>query len=267
MMIRVCLLLLITFKLEAQVFYASPQMGMGNVGIGNKGLYSLGINPAGISSMKSLAVGIAYQNHYLIPDIQSQAFYMAIPVSSSTYLGLSANSYGLKGVSNLLTLRTVYARKFGKSISAAVAGNYHRYYVKNYESSQKGSLDIGFQYQISDEVTIGVLGRNMTYTSYDDAVSQSIPTEYAVGATYQLSKEVLIATDMYYDTYKKLNYHAGLEYALQQKIKVRGGLASQPLQYFTGVGLVWKKLDVDVALSFHPNLGTSPQLALMYVFE
>ncbi|NGF55010.1 conjugal transfer protein TraF [Parapedobacter sp. SGR-10] len=258
--------LLFALNLHAQTFNAAPFLGMGNTGLGQTAVYSISNNPTGIASLDEVQVAAAYQYHFLSSEIRTQAVYFAMPLSETHTLALGANNHGLQGVSSLLTLRGAYARCFGQSFSAGISVNYHRYYVKNYDSDHTVSLDLGFQYAIDERLILGALARNVSRASYRDDVLQYVPTEYGMGFCYTLVEGLRIASDVYYDPHTKFDYRGGIEYGIDSRIFLRGGAASHPLQYFAGAGIVWKNIRADMASSFHPRLGTSPQLALAYGF-
>ncbi|NGM60341.1 DNA-binding protein [Sphingobacterium sp. SGG-5] len=266
MLFKTILLLLFSLKASAQVFNAAPFLAMGNTGLAQGSLYSISNNPAGVASLESMAFGVAYQNHFFSSEIQSQAVFAALPFASSSTLAFGMNSYGLQGVANLLTLRGSYAKQFGRHFSSGISVNSHRYYVTNYENDNTLSLDLGFQYYANDDITIGALARNVTKAQHEDVVPAYIPVEFGIGFYYKLSTALRIAYDMYYGLYTSLDYRGGIEYAVDSRVVVRGGVASHPTQYFGGVGLVLNKLHVDIASAFHPRLGTSPQLAIAYDF-
>src|SRR5690606_24280455 len=205
----------------------------------------------GIALLENMQFGIASQSHFFSSEIQSQALFIACPLASSHVVAFSVNSYGIKKVSNLLTLRGVYTKRFGHLVSGAISVNGHRYHVTNYQDDKTFSLDLGFQYYVSDYITVGAFTRNVTKSKYQDNILQYIPAEFGIGFCYVLSRELRLACDTYYDKYKALDCRGGVEYAVDAKIFIRGGIATLPMQYFGGVGLTLDKLHVDIASSFH----------------
>jgi hypothetical protein len=239
---------------------------MGNSGIAYQSLYSISNNPAGIVGLQQCQIGAAYQSHFLTTEIQSQAAYAALPLASSHAIGFGVNSYGLKDVSNFLTIRGIYGKRFGSTFATAIGVNYHRFYVRNYHNEQTASLDLGFQYYASDKLAFGLLARNVTLSVFMDDTPQYIAKEFAVGFCYSLSGQLQISSDLYYDIHEYFNFRSGLAYWFDPRLCVRAGAASDPTQYFGGVGFLIKKIQIDMASSFHPRLGSSLQLALSYGF-
>lgn len=263
---RVLLQLLLCVTLNAQTFNAAPYLAMGNTGIAQESVFSIANNPAGISRVTKPHLGLAYQSHFLSTEVQSQAVFAVLPFASSHAVGLSVNRYGLKEVSTSLTLRAAYTKCFGNSISTSVSVNYHRYYVRNYHNDQTISLDLGFQYYWGENLIIGALARNATSAMFQDETLEYIPEEYALGFSYQLSEQLQVSSDIYYDIREHLNFRGGFAFWFDPRLVIRGGAASRPTQYFVGVGLLVQQIQFDIASSFHPRLGTSPQLAVSYGF-
>jgi hypothetical protein len=104
---------------------------------------------------------------------------------------------------------------------------------------------------MSEQVNIGFLFRNTTFSKFKDDTEQYLPTEIAAGFLYKISKEISVAGDTYYEFEDGFNIRAGLEYSIANVVNLRGGVASNQF---------------DVLSSFHTRLGTSPQFALAYAF-
>src|SRR5690606_6335847 len=239
---------------------------MGNTGIATESIYSLTSNPAGIGSLTDVYLAIACQPHFMTKELRTQDMYLGLPIKNVGALGLSIRNYGIQSVSSFLTASVSYARSFGGIFSTSVTANYHRYYVKNYINDNSFSLDLGALIRMSEQVNIGFLFRNTTFSKIKDDTEQYLPTEIAAGFLYKISKEISVAGDTYYEFEDGFNIRAGLEYSIANVVNLRGGVASNPMQYFGGIGLRWNKFQFDVLSSFHTRLGTSPQFALAYAF-
>ena len=119
---------------------------------------------------------------------------------------------------------------------------------------------------MSEQVHVGFLFRNTTFSKFKDDTEQYFPTEIAGGFLYKISKEIAVAGDTYYEIDDGFNIRAGLDYSIADVVILRAGVASNPMQYFGGIGLRWNKFQFDVSSSFHSRLGTSPQFTLAYAF-
>ena len=72
------------------------------------------------------------------------------------------------------------------------------------------------------------------------------------------------------DVRKLLNYpvdfSTGIEYNLMRWVSLRGGVSINPFKQYTGIGITYNKIQLDIAVTSHPTLGFSPQIALTYEF-
>lgn len=252
--------------LYGQTFNAAPFQAIGNTGIALTSIYSITNNPAGLTGLQNMEVAIAYQPNFVSSEISTQAMYIAIPIKIKNVFGIGMHRYGLATVSSLLTISTAYARSFGDIFSSSVSINYHSFSVKNYGRDQTFSVDLGIQFSVLEELTIGAIFRNISTEMFVDDIEQYIPKEIGLGAKYIISGAIFLSSDVYYDAVQQLNLRGGVSYSIDKLILLRAGASSGPFQYFAGIGLAVNKFSIDCSSSFHPRLGTSPQLALAYVF-
>lgn len=266
-MIRlVIIIVLLPFKLSAQRFSTASFLGTGNSGLGKQSIYCVGSNPAGITALPTLTIASIYEQHFLSTEIESQTAFFSVPLTKTAFFAGGLSRYGIAKVSNVVGLKAVYAKQFGGRISAAVALNYHRFYVIHYEDDYTYSADLGFQYKFSGALCVGVLIRNVTMSAFNDDVEQWIPAEVGIGANYIVSPELSLALDTYYDIYTELNVKTGIQYEIDRLVKFQVGLNLIPLQYFAGIDLSVSAFHINIASSFHSRLGVSPQLAISYAF-
>ncbi len=62
-------------------------------------------------------------------------------------------------------------------------------------------------------------------------------------------------------------FKAGAEYKIADALHLRGGVATNPAQYFMGAGINLKDLKIDFAASYHQVLGVTPAISLNYLFR
>lgn len=264
-LLEIIALSLLSLKLSAQSFNAAPNLAKGNTGIAHEGIYNLATNPAGIASISGAVVAMAYQQHYMTADLSSQALFATMPFMNAGFVGIHVRQYGIRDVSSLWTSGITYTRAFGEKFRTSFTANWHNYMVRQYISEHNFSADLGFQY-LFDQFIVGTHFRNISKASYSREIDQRIPQELTVGMVYHLSREIDVSIDFAHDTFGHSEVRSGLEYQFDRRLMVRGGATSNPWQYFAGAGLLIKKLQMDIASSFHPRLGSSPQLALSYAF-
>lgn len=253
-------------ELSAQTFHAAPFQGMGSTSLAHESLYSITANPAGLAQIGATGVAIAYQPHFMTKDLRTQAAYLGVPIANFGAFGFGIRNYGITQVSSFVTSNLVYARSFGGIFSTSLSANYHSFHVANYVNDHIFSLDLGALIKFGEWVNVGLLFRNATLSKFKDDTEQYLPTEFGAGFLYKISKELVLSADGYYEFEEGINIKSGLSYSIAETVILRAGAASNPMQYFGGIGLKWHKFQFDVSSAFHHRLGTSPQIALAYVF-
>ena len=250
--------------------YAQQNQGprltaMGINGSAVKDLWSLEANPSGITDLKSSTIAINYSKYLFDSELSKQAIAFAIPFKNN-YFGASFQRYGISEY-NEIKAGVALAKKFGSSLSIALKANYHQIKISNYGATTGFSVEVGAMYEYNDWLTFGVSANNPSLQKYSSKIVQtSIPTVIQIGAAYKASNKILIATTASKDLDKSVNVGLGLEYKLIEIISLRAGLTAKPFKQYSGFGLNYKKLMMDVAVESDPQLGYTPQIALAYAF-
>jgi hypothetical protein len=68
------------------------------------------------------------------------------------------------------------------------------------------------------------------------------------------------------DLVNKPLMRVAVEYFPLDFLYIRAGVSTNPSLNAAGFGLRWKKIRLDMAASFHPQLGYTPHLGLLYSF-
>jgi len=238
---------------------------MGNTGTALQGIYSLTANPAGLVGLECPVINLGYQYHFLTADISSQTALLGLPTKLGVF-GLAVHRYGLHGAYDDTKAGLSFAKRFGPRFSVGLSTSYHQLFIPAYLHATALSVDMGLQYRFEHGPTIGFQYVNIGEVDYGDEVSGDIPTFLRIGASYPLG-QVVITADGVYRLVHSLGGRMGLEYSVGDLLCLRGGLGVNPLQQHVGFGIHWQRLVFDVAATFHPRLGTSPQIGVSYVFD
>lgn len=263
---RVLLIMLLPLSVYGQNLNPAPFLAMGNTGVSQRGIYSLAKNPAGMI-LPSLSLATAYQNHFVGSQIQTLGLFAASPIFSSSAVGVKVISYGLPELVKFNAFGVSYVKRIGPHLSSSLTFNHHRYFVRGQVSDKAYSADLGFQWIVLESLVLGVHYRNITAAHFIEYVDQSIPQELQLGFLYNLSSDLAFSCDVSRDGISDLTQvNMGASYAPSRKVFFSGGVSTSPQQYYAGIGLVFDAFRMDLASSFHPRLGSSPQVSICYAF-
>ena len=260
------LILIISVKVcTGQTNFGPRLTAMGNNGAAVKDVWGAEANPAGITDLKNATIALNYAKYLFDSELSRQAIAFVLPMQNN-YLGFNFQRYGISEYNEIKTGLTL-AKKFGEKLSIALKGNYHQIKISNYGASTGFSVDVGAIYNFNEILTFGASISNPSLQKYSTkSIANAIPTVINIGAAYQASNKLLIATTISKDLKQILDVAIGIDYKLIEILSLRGGLTAKPFKQYVGFGINYKKLMMDMALGSDPHLGFSPQIALAYAF-
>jgi len=244
----------------------SRSNALGNASVTLSDVWSTSHNQAGLGFMKNISTGVYYENRFLLNAISLKAAAFAIPVKAGCF-GLSFSNFGYS-LYNENKIGLAFGKAFGENISAGVQLDYVNAKIgENYGSKSSFVAEIGLQFRMIKNLTIGTHVYNITRAKFADYNNEKIPTIMRVGIDYKFSEQVFVAVEMEKDIDHKAVFKAGMEYHVLEVLYIRAGISTNPTLSCFGFGLKIKNFKVDASSSFHSVLGFSPQIGLSYDFN
>lgn len=259
------ILLLITAVLSAGNDYLNPggrAAGLGSASVMHRDVYSVFSNPAGLMGLQHIGIGLAAQNRFLITDLSLYNLAIGIPTKSGNF-GVGMYYFGGEFL-NEKEGRLAYARNFFEGLSAGIALNFHQLSTAEFGSATLFSFDLGFNYAITDKINAAAHVYNPLRQKMSENDIDYWPTIIRFGLSYKPSDKAGVYAEFEKNIDFKTIIKTGIEYKPIEKFALRAGYSSNPNLFSAGIGLVLKTIDVDIAGSFHPDLGYSPYLSFTY---
>ena len=265
MVIRILFFILLAVEVNAQVNTGARFTGMGNTGSTLNDAYSLLSNPAGIARLQNPTLALSFENHFIGTDVRTESALAVVP-TKILVAGAYVHNYGIPQVYSDLTTGVSLARLFGSALAMGLTVNYHQLKVTNYGENKSISIDFGAQYYFTERWTMGAHFKNPKNTANGNDLYKNTNTQVVLGNSYRFSTEILMSMDMKYILEQGLDGSLGMEYAIVEWLKLRGGISLHHFQKYAGFGVGYKDFIFDMATVFHPRLGISPQIGLKYEF-
>ncbi|HOI31648.1 MAG TPA: hypothetical protein PLC47_02690 [Bacteroidales bacterium] len=239
--------------------------GMGNASVALSDFWSIHNNPAGIASQKNIAVGIAYQNRFMMQALSLQSAGIVAPTKIGV-LGLSFNQFGYS-LYKEQKLGLAYARDFGKVLRIGLQLDYFSTSFSDaYEKFQAISFELGVQYDVNEKLTAGAYLFNPGKVRLSEYTDERLPVILRFGLAYQFSDQLVGTAEIEKDFDREASIRAGLEYYVLKKFFVRAGINTQPGIFTFGTGFDLGPVRIDLAGNLHHVLGTSIQSSLIIQF-
>ncbi|NPA37839.1 MAG: hypothetical protein GXO47_13430 [Chlorobi bacterium] len=249
----------------AQEFNYSGAVSMSQAGINTteRDIFSPLSNPAGITGIKSLGVGISYICPYAISKLSNRNITAVVP----TGLGHFAIHYGQAGYSlSLLNLFGFsYARTFGNIVSASLSFNGLVHKLNGNESFNGFFATTGIQIFPSDRVTLGILFRNISQSkiSYSGR-KEDIPVLYAGGILWTPADYIGLNAEIEKDKQFDPVYKFGMFYKPVDFLILRGGIKGSPVELSFGTGYSSAFFSIDAGIAYHSQLGVTSGASLTF---
>jgi len=253
--------------------FGARASALGNAASTQDGAFSVFSNQAGLASTFSASAGVYGENRFLT-DINLLGAAAAIPTKSGTF-GIGASYYGIESY-GLMRGTLGYGRYLYEKLAIGAEFDFFSLNVDGYGSNSAVTFGVGVQYDINEKMSLGAHVFNPMSISFTGQEIDRIASTFKMGLSYIPSEQVGI----YLETAKSLHYPAsfrgGIEYYLLKQVVLRGGFNTIPSRIIDGrfsadlatatfgIGLELKNFHVDFADRFHPVLGHSPMVTILF---
>lgn len=251
--------------------------GIGNASVTLSDFWSIYNNQAGLARYNNLAVGVYYENRFLVKELSTRGGAFVLPVGSGVF-GLGYDYFGYSQF-NQQKIGLAYARAFGSKFSVGIQLDYLSTRIaQDYGNRNAFTFEIGLQSEIFENLFLAAHLFNPLQVKLEDEYNERIPAVFKFGLSYNIADNLFIAIETEKDSEFKPLIRGGLEYVIVEEAIVRIGYSTLPANsgsenfsiaslYTFGFGLQINKFYLDLSSSFHQTLGWSPQVSLIYKFK
>jgi len=245
----------------------STQIGARSAGMGyaSSCLYdewSLFNNVGGISGIKSVVLGTAYDAKPQLQAANRAAFVANLPVKIGT-VAMGVFRFGDE-LYNEQKLSAGFGNRFGlASLGASV--NYIQYKATGFGTKGVLTVSFGGIAELTKQISIGAHIQNINQPKITENDEERIPTILTAGLAFTASDKVLFTTEIQKDLDYEATFKTGLEYKPSKKFAARTGFNLKPNALFLGVGFTNTSLLIDYTFQYTPStLGSSHQASIGY---
>lgn len=223
-------------------------------------------NQAGLAKIDRPTIGGSFQNRFLIKELSTSSGLFIFPIQSSVF-ALSVYQFGKTTFRNE-KFGIAFARSLSPKLHFGIQFNYYRFFLAEENRSVGNSgLELGFQYQLTDQLLVGLHAMNPYRVSIKTFSGDYFyPSRFNFGAYYQLSDSFGFISELEKDLQYPLNIRTGLEYAFLNQLFIRVGISGKPYQLSAGIGFALNRLKIDLAVAYNQYLGNSPSVSFQYQF-
>ncbi|MDL2261942.1 hypothetical protein LJC11_00370 [Bacteroidales bacterium OttesenSCG-928-I21] len=261
-----CIVSISGFSQTDDNYSGARSTAMGRTGLTLQDTWAVFNNPAAISNLKTMNIGVFYESRFLMKETGYGAIAFTAPLLGGN-IGFGATHFGFDLFQqNKIALG--YSQKLFKNFSMGLNINYFSTRQSEiYGNFNAMTLEIGLLATPINGLSIATYVFNPFNLSYFEDSDFKLPIAIKLGISYLFSNKLLLAVE----TGKAINgyipvFKSGIEYKINQHFAFRGGISLKPIEYTIGVGYNTHGVNIDLAFGYHQILGSTPKISVHYEF-
>ena len=241
---------------------AASYTGFGAYSLSHADIFSFTSNQASLAQLKNISAGVYGERRFLLSELNNYTAVVGLPTHSGNF-GLKAGYSGFSDY-NETQLGIAYGRKLGNKVDIGAQFNYHGIRISSYGNASAISFELGTVLHLTDKLHTGVHINNPVGGKFGKDQQEKLSSVYTVGLGYEASQKFFISIEMEKEEDQPVNVNAGFQYKFIPQLLARAGMSSATSSAWIGLGLTIKSLRLDVTTSYHPQLGITPGLLLLF---
>lgn len=244
---------------------AAPYIGLGAYSLNHVDVFSFTANQASLAQLQNAAAGVYAEKRFLLNELNNYTAALALPTRTGNF-GLKTNYFGSTDY-NETQIGLAYGRKMGTKIDIGAQFNYNGIRIAGYGSTSAISFEIGTILHVTDKLHAGVHVNNPVGGKFGENNLEKLPSVYTVGLGYDASEKFFVGAEIQKEEDQPVNVNVGLQYKFIPQLLARFGMETATSSAWLGIGISWKSFRLDVTTSYHPQLGITPGLLLLFNFN
>jgi len=224
--------------------------------------FSFVSNQASLASAQNISAGVFSEQKFALKELSLSTLAITIPTSAGAF-GFEANYFGYSDY-NESQLGIAYAKKLGNAVDIGIQFNYYQIRMNGYGSYNTINFEVAALFHPSEKMHLGFHIYNPAAGKIGKNINEKLASVYEAGIGYEASDQVCLQGIISKEENQPLNVNACFEYIFNKQFFARLGVNTQSTSPNAGVGLAWKNIRLDVTVSYHPQLGFSPGMMMLY---
>lgn len=265
LLLSICLISITSFG-QGWTPMGARSMAMANASTTINDVWAYHHNPGALADVDRFTAGISYENRFLLKELQSQGFAVAVPMKVGV-ISVGGQLYGSEQFRSSKA-GLGYSMKLSEKFFAGAQLNYIGLRLpENYGSANSMTAEVGIYAKLTEKWKLGASVFNLGRAKLSDFADDRFTTMMRIGSSYSFSQKVMLAIDFEKNLDYDLRIKTGVEYEVVKNFKLRGGFATAPIELSAGIGYEWKQLEISAGSSYHQVLGWSPNFSLVFTSE
>ena len=219
-------------------------------------------NQAILSSLRKASAGVYSEKRFFLNELNLYSLAVVAPSAIGGF-GMQATYFGFSDY-NESRLGIAYGKELGKTIALGIQFNYNLIHIAGYGNAGTMVSEICTMLHPAGKIHIGMHIYNPVGAKFGKNTGEKLASVYKAGIGYESSQEVLMSIEIVKEENKPVNVNAGLQYVFAKQFFAGIGIATESTSPYGGIGFSWKNIRIDISVSYHPQLGFTPGLLLLF---
>jgi hypothetical protein len=241
---------------------AAGYIGLGAYSANHADAFSFIANQACLARIQNITAGVYAERRFLLNELNHFTTVAVVPSRSGNF-GLKTGYAGFTEY-NETQIGIAYGRNLGSKLDIGVQFNYNGIRISNYGTASAISTEAGVVFHLSEKLHTGFHVSNPVGGKFGKDQNEKLASVYALGIGFEASKKFFISTAIEKEENQAVNVNAGFQYKLIKQLLVRAGISSATSSVWGGVGLSFNSFRIDVTTGYHPQLGITPGVLLLF---
>jgi hypothetical protein len=221
-------------------------------------------NQAALAKLNHASAGVYSEKRFMLKELGFYDVAVAIPTHSGNF-GFDGRYFGFTDY-NETQLGLAYARNVGSKIDLGAQFNYYAVRIVGYGNASSVHFDAGMILHLTDNLNVGLHVYNPMGSKLGKNGEEKLASMYSFGIGFEPSRNFFFSLELAKEEDKPPSVNAGLQYKFLPQLLARGGVSTSTSTMFFGIGFEIKSMRLDATASYHPQLGISPGIMLLYNF-
>lgn len=239
--------------------------GLGAYSLNNADVFSFTANQASLAQLKNASAGVFAEKRFLLNELNNYTAAVGVPTQSGN-VGLKAGYYGFSDY-NETQVGLAYARKLGHKIDIGAQFNYNGISMAGYGNDAAVTFEIGTVLHLTEKLHAGAHFNNPVGGEFGKEQDEKLASVYTFGIGYEASEKFFVSTEIMKEEDQAVNVNLGLQYKFLSTLLARAGMSTNTSTAWLGIGLTLKSFRIDVTTAYHPQLGITPGVLLLFNFK
>jgi hypothetical protein len=229
-------------------------------------VFSFADNPAAVSEIKKLSIGIFGEKKFLMSELGDYSAAISLPAGPGSF-GLLLN-YSGSSFFHQTSAGLTYGRTIAEKIDLALQFNYDAMAFKGvYGKASAIYARAGFIARLTGKLRSGITVSNLFGGRFGREKEEKISSVYSVGLGYDASDKFYLGTRIIKEEGRDMAIVSDLQYRLVPQLVITAGFVSSTAAGWLGIGWIKGPIRIDISAGFQPQTGMSPGTLLQFTPE